>query len=61
MLSHLILVSIGALTWVWLLERGGFGSSAANSLTIAYIGVVWGIGMLCLVQALLAFSQARKE
>jgi hypothetical protein len=56
-LSHLILFSLGALTWVRILETRAIASSVYNSVAISMIGVVWAASMICFVQGLLFLSR----
>ncbi|GGA01022.1 hypothetical protein GCM10008018_54160 [Paenibacillus marchantiophytorum] len=60
-LSHLLLFTIGALTWIRILETRAFSSSVFNSLTIAVIGVMWIISMVCFVKGLLSLSYLKKR
>ncbi|NOU89015.1 hypothetical protein GC102_25175 [Paenibacillus sp. LMG 31460] len=59
-LSHLILFTFGALTWIRILETRAFASSINNSVTIAVIGVIWAISMACFVKGLLSLSYLKK-
>ncbi|TXK67415.1 hypothetical protein [Paenibacillus sp. N3.4] len=59
-LSHLILFTFGALTWIRILETRAFTSSINNSVTIAVIGVIWAISMACFVKGLLSLSYLKK-
>lgn len=60
-LSHLILFSFGALTWIRILETRAFTSSIYNSLTIAGIGVIWAISMVCFALGLMSLSNLKKR
>jgi hypothetical protein len=60
-LSHLLLFSVGAFTWIRILETRAFTSSIHNSLTIAVIGLVWAVSMICFVQGLLSLKAAPKQ
>lgn len=60
-LSHLILFTFGALTWIRILETRASTSSIYNSLNIAFIGVMWAISMVCFVKGLLSLSYLKKR
>ncbi|WP_171645211.1 hypothetical protein [Paenibacillus phytorum] len=60
-LSHLILFTFGALTWIRILETRAFTSSMYNSLTITAIGVMWAVSMVCFAIGLLSLSYLKKE
>ncbi len=60
-LAHLVLVSWVALRWINVLESRATSSSIDNSLTIALIGMVWTISMICLGAGLLLLSPYRKK
>lgn len=60
-LAHLILFSWGALKWIKILETRATSSSIDNSLTIAWIGVVWAISMICMSTGLLLLSPEKKQ
>lgn len=60
-LSHLILFTFGALSWIRILETRAFTSSISNSLTIAWIGVIWAISMVCFVKGLLSLSYLKRR
>ncbi|KRE70834.1 hypothetical protein [Paenibacillus sp. Soil750] len=52
-LAHLLLFSWGALGWIRILETRATASSIDNSLTIAWIGIIWMLSMVCFVKGLL--------
>ncbi|MEK3881361.1 hypothetical protein [Paenibacillus sp. PL2-23] len=56
-LAHLVLFSWGALSWIKVLETRATSSSIHNSLTIAGIGVIWAISMMCMSRGLLLLSR----
>ncbi|MCM3629117.1 hypothetical protein M3194_17375 [Paenibacillus glycanilyticus] len=60
-LAHLILFSWGALRWIKVLETRATSSSIDNSLTIAWIGVIWTISMICMSVGLLLLSPQKKH
>jgi hypothetical protein len=59
-LAHLFLFSWGALGWIRILETRATASSIDNSLTIAWIGVMWAISMVCMAVGLLLLSPQKK-
>ena len=60
-LAHLILFSWGALGWIRILETRATASSIDNSLTIAWIGIIWAVSMICMSVGLLLLSPLKKN
>ncbi|MDR6550127.1 hypothetical protein [Paenibacillus qinlingensis] len=60
-LSHLLLFTFAAFSWIRILENRAYSSSLTNSLSIAGIGMMWLISMVCFVKGLLLLSYLKKK
>ncbi|MVO98376.1 hypothetical protein [Paenibacillus lutrae] len=60
-LTHLLLFFWCAWSWIQLLVTRAYTSSIENSLTIAWLGILWAVSMVSLAIGLLMLRPSRRR